>query len=511
MKLQPSPTKMCVQKTLLLSFGLLLACSGESVEEGHGNANDQNLEKHEVFTESQCMVVVKKVQDSGKYTEESIEPVCNAEMKSPKCEFFAEALSLASSHTDFNGKSFCFNINEARFCSGSMDRILQSSSVADLAYGECLRAKPIKGDHYCDKFQKMLAFAVNNEDLDTMRACYMIEAYSGSESKEPDAPSTTPEAKVPTTTTAATPKAAATTTTVPLKIVSGAKEQKEFGKKGETPLAKQATSTIGQAAIIVKPEPVEKMGDGKGTGVKPTAVPAIVVKPAPAKTETPAAQPADNIVVLQGHKAAKTPNALPKAKPVAANKVPKPSATKPPANEQKQPASKKRTASIVTQIVPLHPLAGHGESGSHPLLAVVQKAKPLPAASPANLTATLVKTSAVSASKPATSVNTSRAAVAAKVVATNSTPAAKSNSAVAAKVVATNSTPAAKSNSTVATKVVATPLAKGSTKPALVRVTAKVQAKKVEDKKEVKQDEKEKKKNDKNSGGYGGFLSAFVN
>jgi len=59
-----------------------------------------------------------------------------------------------------------------------MDNLLLSQSVSDLAHGACRRAKGKEGDktHYCDKFQFMLLFAVKSHDLDTMRACYMMEA-----------------------------------------------------------------------------------------------------------------------------------------------------------------------------------------------------------------------------------------------------------------------------------------------------------------------------------------------
>lgn len=130
------------------------------------------------ITEERCGIAVTKVQKSKSYTEESIRPICDQEIKSSRCDFFAEALSLASSHSDFDGHNFCEAIVSAQFCAQTMDRLLTTQAMADLARGDCLRASNTRGPAYCERFQKMLAYSVQNDDLDTMRACYMMEAYS---------------------------------------------------------------------------------------------------------------------------------------------------------------------------------------------------------------------------------------------------------------------------------------------------------------------------------------------
>jgi hypothetical protein len=131
----------------------------------------------ETLTLTQCSSAVKKVQETGKYTEEAILPICSSVVRSSKCDFFSEALSLATSHTDFNDKVFCKNIAEAHFCSQTMDKLLSSPVMSDLAFGACMRDKSNKGEQYCQRFSKMHAYAVQQDDLDTMRACYMMEAY----------------------------------------------------------------------------------------------------------------------------------------------------------------------------------------------------------------------------------------------------------------------------------------------------------------------------------------------
>lgn len=147
-------------------------------------SEDASERKYNSLSMSQCSSIVDKVQERGKYTEESIGQICNDEVHSQKCEFFAEALSLASGHADFESKKFCGDITEAHFCSDTMDRLLASDPISDLAYGACMHARPSRGDGYCNKFKMMLAQAVTSTDLDTMRACYMMEAYSDGSGKE---------------------------------------------------------------------------------------------------------------------------------------------------------------------------------------------------------------------------------------------------------------------------------------------------------------------------------------
>jgi hypothetical protein len=151
-------------------------CQGMKMEEG-----SEEQFQAETLTLAQCSSAVKKVQETGKYTEEAIMPICSSVVRSSKCDFFSEALSLATSHTDFNGKVFCKNIGEAHFCSQTMDRLLTSPVMSDLAFGACMRDKSSRGAQYCQRFSKMHAYAVQHDDLDTMRACYMMEAYDDSD------------------------------------------------------------------------------------------------------------------------------------------------------------------------------------------------------------------------------------------------------------------------------------------------------------------------------------------
>jgi len=245
--------------------------------------SDENLigsqgevsEKKEAFTPKQCEAVVKKVQESGRYTEESITPVCAEEMgRSSNCEFFAEALSLASSHSDFQGKHFCEDMDRAQFCSQIMDKLLESTAVSDLAFGECERAKPAKNVEYCRRIQMMLGLSVKQEDLDTMRACYMQEAYTNSTSKEENK-------------TKAQGPPAAEPTAEP-RILGSSKELEGVGK-GDGPGHPPKTSNIGRPGIVVEPIPLASFGEGKGNMTAPKS---IITKPLPAGAAPAAAAPA---------------------------------------------------------------------------------------------------------------------------------------------------------------------------------------------------------------------------
>lgn len=152
------------------------SCQGVKMEEGF-----EEQFQAETLTLAQCSSAVKKVQEAGKYTEDAILPICSSVVRSSKCDFFSEALSLATSHTDFNAKDFCKNIGEAHFCSQTMDRLLSSPVMSDLAFGECMRDKAHKGEKYCKKFSEFSSYSVQHDDLDTMRACYMMEAYDESD------------------------------------------------------------------------------------------------------------------------------------------------------------------------------------------------------------------------------------------------------------------------------------------------------------------------------------------
>jgi len=241
----------------------------------------------ETLSEAQCKTVVKKVQESGKYTEESIQPICQQEVKSSKCDFFSEALALSSSHNDFDSKKFCKDITEAHFCSQTMDHVLSSAPVSDLAFGECMRTHDSKGQTYCLKFEKMLAYAVQNDDLDTMRACYMIEAYEdfGAAEKAPAAPEKSiPNAAEKPESPPAEPKK------IPeAKIINGSHSELESvgaASKPTTTTTPKPGRIVGQSGIVVQPKPLESIGEGKANAShavssEPTESEPIVVEPEP--------------------------------------------------------------------------------------------------------------------------------------------------------------------------------------------------------------------------------------
>lgn len=233
------------------------------------------------FSTEECFNVVKKVQVTGRYTEESIALVCNEEMKAANCEFFAEALSLASSHGDFRSETFCSNMDRAQFCSQIMDKLLQSRAVSDLAFGRCERAKPQKSIDYCRRIQKMLALSVKQEDLDTMRACYTLEAYSNQTSEA------APKMRI---------------------ITEGNKELDSAGKgQGEGP-----------PQIVARPSPLDTFGEGKGnitssqtkTNVTNPQTENIITKPILA--DKPAAAPQSKAIITEPIAAVNPANATPK-------------------------------------------------------------------------------------------------------------------------------------------------------------------------------------------------------
>jgi hypothetical protein len=126
-------------------FWARLLCAGLLLGAVHATEEDRHAES---LTKNHCLAVVKRTVDSGKYTEESIAQTCSEESGLQKCDFFAKALSLASGRSDFDQKQFCADITEAHFCSETLDHLLASDAVADLAYGKCMRAD--KGEKYCN-------------------------------------------------------------------------------------------------------------------------------------------------------------------------------------------------------------------------------------------------------------------------------------------------------------------------------------------------------------------------
>jgi hypothetical protein len=249
----------------------------------------------ETLTEEECKIVVKKVQESNRYTEEAILPICKETAASPKCEFFSEALSLASSHPDFTSVAFCKDITEAHFCSKTMDMLLSSPAIADLMLGECMRRSKEKegekpkagsqGMERCLRLQKILSYAIHNDDLDTMRTCYMIQAYGDLEGpkEEEEGKSTTDknESSVPP------PKERI--------ITSSGHKTDDLGEgDARNRSAFPSKAPPGQAGIVLQPVPLDSIGKGKAVEKKvaapatkeenktvPAAKEAIIVEPIP--------------------------------------------------------------------------------------------------------------------------------------------------------------------------------------------------------------------------------------
>jgi len=230
-----------------------------------------SLEKKPV-TGKQCLKVVEKVKKSGTYTEESIVPLCSEEVKSGGCAFFAEALSLASSHSDFKAATFCHNMGRAQFCSDIMDNLLESRAVSDMAFGECERAKPQKSLEYCRKIQQMLALSVKQEDLDTMRACYMMEAYT---TKAKASDSSPKNRIINSSSTELDNIGKGTSAEPPQKIVSAESATLDAAGKG-----KPAPPHPKAEGIIAEPIPLDDFGKGKGNTTHSTPH-SIVVQPVP--------------------------------------------------------------------------------------------------------------------------------------------------------------------------------------------------------------------------------------
>merc|ERR1719487_2777493 len=108
------------------------------------------------------------------------------------------------------------------------------------------------------KFQKMLAYAIQNDDLDTMRACYMIEAY-----EDLDEPKDKKSNK----------------------IVDGKGEDLEGYGAGKMTVKEEApVKSVGQSDIVLKPKPLDHYGDGEGKDMShldknQTGEPTIVTEP----------------------------------------------------------------------------------------------------------------------------------------------------------------------------------------------------------------------------------------
>jgi len=238
------------------------------------------------FTTDKCHDTVEEVHKNGKYTEESITPICEREMKWEKCDFFSEALSLSTSHPDFNKTQFCNNMDQAHFCSSSMDSLLMSLPVSDLAYGQCTRAKPKKSDAYCKKFQRMFAYAVQSEDLDTIRACYMIQAYSNMTASQKELEE--PEETEKTEKKPVTPPPKSRIIMSSGKDLNPAGKGRPHGGEHRTP---EGVTKFGDGGIVVQPQPLEDFGGGKGHFVSPSRATTAAPTPAPEGQKQQASTP----------------------------------------------------------------------------------------------------------------------------------------------------------------------------------------------------------------------------
>lgn len=224
-----------------------------------------------VFTRDKCNATVADVQQRGVYTEESITPICERHIETWKrCDFFSEVLSLATSHPDFNASKFCGDMEDAHFCSGIMDDVLVSYPLSDFAYGDCIRARPKKSHKYCSKFRHIFSDATRSDALDTIRACYMIEAYGNVSAAEPELD----KGKE--------------------RIIAGS--SRELASVGDGDAARTTPPKVlkfGDSGIVVKPQPLENVGSGKGQFVTRPPGNASAPSPAPSPAEAaPATAPA---------------------------------------------------------------------------------------------------------------------------------------------------------------------------------------------------------------------------
>lgn len=264
----------------------------------------------ETLTESRCAAAVKKVQDAGKYTEEAILPICSAEVKSSKCDFFAEALSLATTHTDFTTKVFCKDISEARACSQIMESLFSSQTEGDLLYGECMRSHGAEGDKYCSKFHTLLAMSVQNQDLDTMRACYMMQAYDNDDSSK----TTTkpPASEKPAKLNAEKPAKATTNKTKSVNVKPALTTATNKTKSANVKPTSAAAKPVQNTSAIQ----VAKKKNGTAKVAKATAHGA----PQPAKKSSPATAKNKTEVKPHAGLVQKKSKDAPKAKPTEAPK-----------------------------------------------------------------------------------------------------------------------------------------------------------------------------------------------
>jgi len=125
------------------------------------------------FPEAACGEIARNPATPAKAIEES----CKAEMalSGGQCEFFSEAWGLAITHPGYSSETFCGAVAGAFACSEMMDDVLTSGAVADLAFAACVKKQGEAKVGYCLKFQNAIKEADKSTDLDTLRACYLME------------------------------------------------------------------------------------------------------------------------------------------------------------------------------------------------------------------------------------------------------------------------------------------------------------------------------------------------
>mmetsp|Transcript_63977 Transcript_63977/g.187692 ORF Transcript_63977/g.187692 Transcript_63977/m.187692 type:complete len:275 (-) Transcript_63977:131-955(-) len=264
----PSMARLLPRVALVSLLCNLVAVAGHSDAR---QAEKTEAPKPEMKIE-QCTTVVQKVTDKKEYSEEAILDICNQETRWKGCDFFSEALSLASTHNNFTSDHFCGTMDEAQLCSRIMDKLLMSIPVSDLAFGECIRMVPERGYQYCQKFRNMLTYGVKNEALDTLRTCYIVQEYTNEQNgtlKELEAPEA---------------EAAAAR----MRIITGeTTEIAPFGNFSQKP--KKPIARIVDGNIVIQPQPFDRLGDGKGNYTAPTNT--IITAPVPVPLAPAAAAP----------------------------------------------------------------------------------------------------------------------------------------------------------------------------------------------------------------------------
>jgi len=170
----------------------------------------------------------------------AIEEACKSDLSltSGQCEFFTEAWGLAITHPGFTATDFCQSVGGAFRCSLLMDTVLTSDPVKDLAFAACVREQGAGAVEYCQQFQTAIQVADHSTDLDTLRACYLLEE----EAKTVAAPIVAPG-----NTTGVT-AAGAGAATPPEPVLSNASSAKPFGVRVD-----EGSVPVNPSRITVEP------------------------------------------------------------------------------------------------------------------------------------------------------------------------------------------------------------------------------------------------------------------